>query len=150
MPLFVIAQVTIGGSPCTGVANSQTSLTCTAPAGSGANRPVVITWLQTDSAPSAAAQYSYTPPAILGAPITANPPGFITNGGVPITILGTNFGTWLDTTVTLQGIGGCPILAAGDIPPSRDSIICRLPPGAGLGVLIQVRLLRPFLFRCAV
>eukprot|EP01117_Protostelium_nocturnum_P011184 TRINITY_DN405_c0_g1_i6.p1 TRINITY_DN405_c0_g1~~TRINITY_DN405_c0_g1_i6.p1 ORF type:complete len:5778 (+),score=1958.70 TRINITY_DN405_c0_g1_i6:207-17540(+) len=92
------ATVTIGGKPATVSAVSQTSITATAPVGTGKDLAVVVT---VDSQSSVGGKtFTYTPPSVNSGGVTGD---FKTDGGA-ITIVGANFGALKsDVQVTING-----------------------------------------------
>ncbi|NLS01651.1 IPTL-CTERM sorting domain-containing protein, partial [Rhizobium sp. P38BS-XIX] len=124
------SAVTFGGSAATGVTVvSGTTITATAPAGTG-TVDVRVTTVGGTSAASAADQFTYIPaPTVTSASPTAGP----TAGGATVTLTGTNF-----TGVTAVTFGGTP--AASFTFNSATSITATAPAGSGT---VDIRVTTP-------
>jgi large repetitive protein len=111
-------SVTIGGLAATvQLGGTGTSIVVTSPAGEGANLNVIVT---DAGSPSNALQFSYLPPQITTVSPTVGP----SQGGITITLTGTNFG--LNPFVVIGGNIAAPILSS-----SHVQITCILPAGQG-------------------
>jgi hypothetical protein len=119
--------VSIGGQSASITAGgySHTTITCTLPAGQGANLPVIVT---SAGRASNSVPFSYNPPAITGISVSAGP----TAGGTLITLTGSNFGT--SGTVSIGG-QDAPVTSGGY---SHTTITCTLPPGQGANLPVVV------------
>lgn len=121
--------VAVGGSPCPVTEVALDRLVCTLPAGSGASRPIRV--VDGGGQASPPFPFGYDTPSITS--ITAS--SFPTAGGSIITITGQNFGaagTSRHITVTVS--------ICGEAQPTIDHVQlqCRLPPGEGLDVPVEV------------
>ncbi len=114
----------IGGSVCTVTSRSATSLTCTTPAGFGANVAVLVTV----ASQMASSTYTYGRPSL----ISIQPTSGTTAGNLAVTLTGSNFGASTGS-VTIGGVI-CPIAGAW----SHTQAICNLPAGQGLNQLVAV------------
>ncbi|WP_193213647.1 IPT/TIG domain-containing protein [Luteolibacter marinus] len=119
------AMVTLGGSPVPVISQTHTSIQCSLPSGQGANLPLVVT---VAGQASSDVFFSYDAPAVTA--VNA-PSGKPTAGGVPIELLGHNF-----------GLGGATVTVGGAVAPvisqTHNSIQCTLPPGQGTNRLVAV------------
>lgn len=120
--------VTVGGSPCTVVAETPEQITCTLPAGTGASR--VIRVMDLGGGASQPYPFGYEPPTITD--ITAST--FPTAGGTTITIDGTNFGEGAGGQRVTVGVTPCQGVALS----TPFTLECRLPPGGGTNVPVDV------------
>jgi MYXO-CTERM domain-containing protein len=120
-PSAATLTVTVGGVACPVSSHTQTSATCTLPAGQGAV-PVVVS---VGGQSSPASIFTYDAPAIT----TVSPAVLPTTGGT-LTLTGTNFG--LSGTVTVGG-NACPVTSY-----SHTQIVCTAPAGVGTGLTITV------------
>ena len=109
------AAVTIDGEPCSVTQQSDTSLQCVAPAGTGTMRPVLVTAGGQTSAPS--------PLSTVGPTLAAVGPGGVV-GGDSLVLSGQNFGL----TGAKVWVGGqaCVVTAQNHV-----HITCTLPAGTG-------------------
>ena len=125
---------TIGGNPCTvttDVASTHTEARCTLPEGQGAAVPVRV---------AVAGQQSNTLTYRYGAPRVDSVQGMDgpTAGGVPITIIGANFGPGgQGLLATVAGNACVPVLGSS---PMHTRLQCVLPPGEGANAPLQVSL----------
>eukprot|EP00808_Paulinella_micropora_P008574 g62100.t1 len=128
------AAVTVGGVGCPLVQGSQrhSQVVCTLPAGQGADVKVELFlagWT------SNKASLAYNPPSLLEGGLS--PSSGATEGGVVLTLLGSNFGpapvvklgSDLDTAATCKQ----PVTN-----PSQDQLLCELPAGQGERVPVRV------------
>jgi hypothetical protein len=111
------AVVTVGGNACPVTTQTHTSITCTVPAGVGANQPVRVT---VGGQSSNTLGFTYTPPVLS----SLSPTNGATAGGVPLVLTGSNFGA-SGATVTVGGTA-CPVTAQ-----SHTSVTCTQPAGVG-------------------
>lgn len=114
---FTGATVTVGGVAClTTTVNSATSITCDAPAGSGAS-DIVITNVDGQNVSSLGA-YTYQPAPAPASPVApANGPA---SGGTSIIITGTDFYALMSVTV---GGTSCPVTSR----TGTTSVTCTAP-----------------------
>ncbi len=135
------ASVSVGGATCAVNLASYTSnsITCTLPAGAGANLAVVIT-VQGISNP-VSYTYSFTQPAISN----INYNGAATAGGTSVVIQGTNFGASVGS-VSVNGTAVCTVANPSQWTDSQ--ITCTMPISAGVvGVSDETTDLKPYLMR---
>ena len=104
---------TVGGQPCTNQFPGNSSVNCLAPPGPpGAKVPVVVYAGGQSSNSSSFVTYAYDPPTVLSVTPNTGP----TQGGVTLTVLGSNFGVppiAAPATVTV-GATNCPLLGQPD------------------------------------
>lgn len=112
--------VTFGATPGAFTVNSATSITATAPAGTG-TVDVRVTTTGGTSATSAADQYNYVPAPTVSSVSPASGP---TSGGTTVTITGTNF-----SSATAVTFGANPALSY--TVNSASQITATSPSGAG-------------------
>ena len=133
--------------PCTTLATNQTSISCSAAAGAGANLGGV---LLVGNQAVAASSMSYAPPTVtavrssdpaLGAagPNEAtNLASLSPNGGTPFYVVGANFGpagTVVGVTIGATGVAtGCALWPTGSLTVLR----CTAPSGVGTGLRVTV------------
>lgn len=117
------ATVSVGGANCPTSNVTTTQITCTLPAGTGANKQVIVA---ASGTPSNAATFNYLPPTISN--VIASNAG--TAGNSALTIIGSSFNT--SGTATVDG-KACPIQTYG---PAM--ITCTLPAGQGMNVPVVV------------
>lgn len=110
--------VTVGGNTCPVTASSASAITCTAPAGTGLGRDVIVTTgYGSVTAPGA---FSYSPPST----ISISPTGGPAAGGTLVTISGSNLRSATGVT-----IGGMPCTG---IASNTDTLLtCTTPAGTG-------------------
>jgi len=118
------AQVTVGGATCLVTSQSHTLIRCTAPGGTGAIKPVVVT----ARGETSTTYFSYLAPTVTA----LSPPALSTTGGTALTIAGDNFGT-TGASVTV-GANPCPVVSQ-----TQTQIVCTAPAGQGHVVAVQVQ-----------
>ncbi len=123
-------QVTVGGRSCTPTFESETEIQCTCPEGLGLDQEVEVT---ADGETGGGQYFDYNPPAIS----SLEPDNGPTQGNVPITIHGSNFGPAsadAERSVTV-GTTACPLVASSS---DHFTVVCTLPAGQGAGNSVQV------------
>ncbi len=129
--LFGATGVSFGGTPATSVVvNSASSVSATAPAGSGTVDVTVTTPFGT-SAPGAAGRFSYAAPPVVG---SVSPGSGLAGGGTLVTISGSNF-----AGATGVSFGGVP--ATGVVVNSASAVSATAPAGSGT---VDVTVTTPF------
>ena len=118
----------VGGKACTVTSESPEQIECTLPPGTGASRPIRV---QDDTGQASPPYpFAYAAPAITN--ITAD--SFPTAGGVTITIYGENFGPETGSPVVLVN----DAQACRRVRMEQDLFACRLPPGQGTDVPVDI------------
>lgn len=123
-------SATVGGNTCSITSEGVASIVCTLPEGTGADRQVQVT---TGGQPSNTLLFDYNPPDIT----SIEPDHASTQGSIPLTINGVNFGPVgadLLRSVTV-GTAACPLLPSSS---NHTQIVCTLPAGQGLGHVVGV------------
>jgi hypothetical protein len=124
-------NVTVGGKACVISIYQSSLIQCASPEGYGQNKPVVV--YAVDQSSQSAVYFSYSSPVISSVSPSAGP----TNGGIAITISGSNFGgvTALANNVISVSFSGisCVVVSA-----THTQLVCTLPAGTGTGVSIRV------------
>jgi hypothetical protein len=115
--------VTVDGKPCPIAGYGHTNVTCTLPAGQGANVGVVLT---SAGRSSNSFPFSYSTPILSSIFPTSGPAA----GNIPLTINGANFGT--ASAVTVAG-RNCTVTSQG-----HATLICTLPAGEGAAAEVRV------------
>lgn len=115
--------------PSGGAGWSHTAIECILPPGEGLNQAVVVT--RAGESTNGAVRLSYNAPTIA----SVSPAAGDTQGGYPVTLTGTNFGTRTASVATINGVA-CPITFV-----AHTSLICTVPASAGgtnLVVTVQI------------
>ena len=128
-------QVTIGGSTCATLTWSHTVITCTLPAGTGRQQPVVVVVPVSTAGVTAQSSgngntFNYSAPSITGLYPVVGP----TSGNVPITLSGVNFGSVTSTGPpgTVSATNGVTTINSVTITSWTDgSIVFSLPVADG-------------------
>ena len=121
--------VTVGGVACTNpVAGPQhIQMTCTVPAGSGANKTVIVN--AAGQTALALANFNYLAPTITNIAPAFGP----ATGGTALTITGANFGAG-GASATIGGVA-CP----GGTTVAHTTFVCAVPAGtAGVAAAVQI------------
>eukprot|EP00743_Colponemidia_sp_Colp-15_P002224 GILK01002410.1.p1 GENE.GILK01002410.1~~GILK01002410.1.p1 ORF type:complete len:1406 (-),score=292.87 GILK01002410.1:174-4391(-) len=116
--------VSVGPGECTILKYSDSEIQCRV--GSGQAGSVHMLSLEVAGQQSNALQFLYSAPSLESVTPSNGP----TDGGVQLTITGSDFG--MDTSVTVNG-NPCPVSTR-----TRKLIQCELPPGQGAGVPVRV------------
>jgi cysteine-rich repeat protein len=121
---------TVGGRSCPATLESPTQIQCTLPEGLGADLEVEVT---ADGQTGGDQYFDYNPPLISSITPDHGP----TEGNVPITIQGSNFGPASADAQrsVVVGTSACPLVASSS---GHSSIICTLPPGQGVSRIVEV------------
>lgn len=117
------SSVSIGGRSCPITSQGHTALQCNLPPGLGADTPVVVSAAGQASNPLS---FAYPNPTLAG----LSPANGPTDGGIPLTLAGTNFGS--ASTVSVGG-QPCPVTNQAE-----TSVVCTLPPGQGIARSVQL------------
>lgn len=123
------ATVTVGGSTCAWIAQDDTSVTCTMPAGQGSNRPVQVSF--SDGSSSGLFDFDYLRPVISG----ISPGMGATSGGYTINLGGSNFGTGSPTPQSVT-VGVVPVTIVGT--PTHSSVVVTIPEGFGANLPVVI------------
>jgi hypothetical protein len=122
------AKVTVGlvDCPISVTGRNHTQIICTVGAGSGQSNPVVVT-VPVDGQQSNSLGFNYNPPSITG----INPPNGAIDGGIAITLTGTDFAS--SGLVTI----GTVVVSSTYVSSTKATFI--LPAGSGIvNVLIRI------------
>ena len=124
------ASVTVDGNPCTAVtvSTANTEIKCTAPAGTGASKSVLVKLTRDTQTLTSAANtlFKYSKPTITAVSAPA------TSGGM-VTITGTNFGPTGATKITSITLNGAAVLQ-GSVTVAHTTIVGNFPTaGTGQG-----------------
>jgi hypothetical protein len=121
---------TVGGRSCPAILESPTQIRCTLPEGLGADLEVEVT---ADGQTGGGQFFDYNPPSITSITPDHGP----TEGNVPITIQGSNFGPASADAQrsVVVGTSACPLVASSS---GHNSITCTLPPGQGVSRIVEV------------
>lgn len=122
-------QVAFPNGACAITNVSQTRIDCRMPPGVGADVPVTISV----AGYSFSGSVDYDPPEVLGFAGSGGP----TAGMVPVTLVGNNFGDSQDDVQVSFGSSICSF-ALVQASVGHTAITCRLPPGQGGAVPVQV------------
>jgi cysteine-rich repeat protein len=121
--------VVIDNKACPVTLDSETEIVCTTPAGAGADREVIVS---TDGQSSEPYFWDYSPPAV----VSVTPNHGSTQGNIPITIVGSNFGDDSPLKTVTVGTSACPIDETG--ANDHETLVCTLPEGQGAGRTVEV------------
>lgn len=110
--------VTVGGNNCPVTASSASAITCTAPAGTGMGKDVIVT--TSYGSVTASGAFSYNAPSTISISPTCGPAA----GGTLVTISGSNMRSATGVT-----IGGAPCTGIGS--NNDTSLTCTTPAGTG-------------------
>jgi hypothetical protein len=136
IPGVSAASVLVGRQVCTDakVATADT-ITCTAPAGSGANLDVTVAVDGQWSKAQADARFSYAAPVVSGITVSGGlQQGISTEGGARLTIFGANFAPAPSAVSVSVG----PALCENVTVVSSSQLQCSAPKGAGKSLYVQV------------
>lgn len=112
------AAVTVGGQSCLLDSQTATGITCWLPPGQGAALPLLVT---VGGQTSKASSFSYDPPAVTSISPAIAPSA----GGIPLTLLGANFG--VHGAIVFIGGNNCSVISQ-----THTQISCTLPAGQGI------------------
>jgi hypothetical protein len=132
-----VANVTVGGGVCPIITSTDANLTCTAPAGVG-NPVSVALVVDGQAAVSANTSFGYSAPVIQSVSGCVNnvPAGTTAecSAGVPITLVGYNFGTSGANVTVSTNLTCAPVV----VVTAHTSVTCTLPAGVGLGLSVTL------------
>lgn len=117
------AQVTVDGASCAVQSQSHGQITCSSPAGSGTNRPVIVT---VAGQSSNTGLFTYAAPSLSQLQPSTGP----TAGGFTLTLTGQNFGSSGQVDF---GSTPCPVSSWSD-----SQVTCTAPEGLGENIPVKV------------
>jgi cysteine-rich repeat protein len=121
--------VVVQNQLCDLTLDSETQIVCTTPEGAGADVEVRVS---TDGQTSEAYLWDYSPPSVT----LVTPSHGSTQGNIPITIVGSNFGAASVLKTVTVGTSACPLDGTG--ANDHDTVVCTLPEGQGAGRTVEV------------
>ncbi len=119
------AAVWVGEGNCPLISQSDTQLVCSLAPGTGLDQRVMVT--VSGATALAPGRFNYQAPTISSITPQTGP-----TSGIPLTVLGTNFGPSGSATVTV-GDRVCPVMSEFD-----TKVVCMAPEGTGISLAVRL------------